>query len=295
MNIGYACLTIGDKSIKYKSCKLKNATEKRIATIIEHNLNSLEKAIEYNHINNIKLFRISSDIIPFGSKEVISKSFEKDFKKKFKEIGNKIKKYNIRVSMHPGQYTVLNSINNDVVKNSIADLEYHTKVLEALGTNTSSKIVLHIGGVYGDKKESINRFIQNYKKLDKRIKKRIVIENDDKSYDINDVLNISKKINCPVVFDVLHNKINCYDESKDNLYWIILCLKTWKKKDGIPKIHYSEQDENKKIGSHSLTINTEEFMNFYYQVKHLKLDIMLEVKDKDISAIKCINRINDII
>ena len=81
--------------------------------------------------------------------------------------------------MHPGQYTVLNSLSESVVENAVDDLKYHAYFLDCLGMDESCKIVQHIGGVYGDKKQAINRFIVNYKRLDESIKKRLIIENDD--------------------------------------------------------------------------------------------------------------------
>ena len=195
--------------------------------------------------------------------------------------------------MHPGQYTILNSPNEHVVKNAIIDLKYHSDFLDSIGTDSTSKIVLHIGGIYGDKNIAIKRFINNFQKLDNQIKKRLVIENDDKSYNINDVLEISKIINIPVVYDNLHNKVNNYDESKSDLYWIKKCSSTWKKEDGKQKIHYSEQDIEKRQGSHSTSINEKKFLKFYNIVRNINLDIMLEVKDKDLSAIKCIKLIEN--
>lgn len=289
--IGYACITLGIKD-KYRTCRLGNASVSNLTEIVAHNLKLLNKVIDYNISNNILMFRISSDIIPFGSIPHISIDYRTIFKKELDEIGLKIKKNNIRVSMHPGQYTVINSNNEDVVKKSILDLKYHTNFLNLLNTDSSSKIILHIGGVYGDKEEAIKRFILNYNKLDLDIKKRLVIENDDKSYNIFDVLKISSIINIPVVYDNLHNKINSYNNNTD-LYWIELCNKTWKLEDGNQKIHYSQQDISKRSGSHSESIDLDIFNEFYQTIKNLNIDIMLEVKDKDLSAIKCINYLKD--
>ncbi len=293
MSIGYACLTIGVKNTNQKSCIMKNASKERLLEIISHNLISLENIIDYNIKNNILLFRISSDLIPFGSSPVNSIEWWNVFSLKLESIGKKIKENNMRVSMHPGQYTVLNSPNEDVVSNAINDLKYHCKVLDNLSLDISHKIILHIGGVYNDKDESISRFIRNYDKLEENIKNRLVIENDDKSYNICDVLYISKILDIPVIFDNLHNKINKCEELKNDIYWIQKCNKTWKSQDGHQKIHYSQQHPLKKIGSHSSTIRITEFMNFYNTLNNKSIDIMLEVKDKNLSAIKCINCTNN--
>ena len=288
INIGYACITLGLSDVKLQTCRLKNASEQRIMEIIEHNLDVLDRVIEYNHKHNIRLFRISSDIIPFASHPEVSVKWCEHFKQKIKDIGIKIKDYNIRVSMHPGQYTVLNSPNDDVVDRAVEDLKYHTYFLDCLGTDSSSKVILHIGGIYGDKHHAIKRFIDNYSKLDETIKKRLVIENDDKNYDIEDVLYISEKLDIPVVFDNLHHEINNAKTDKSINEYIMECSKTWKDVDGKQKIHYSQQDKSKTKGAHSKTIKVSKFLEFYNNLPHNDLDIMLEVKDKNISAVKCI-------
>lgn len=292
LKIGYACLTVGVPDTNFKSCIMKNATEERLLTLIEYNLNSLENIIDYNISNKIMLHRITSSLIPFGSSQVNSLAWWDIFKERFDIIGKKVRDSGMRVSMHPGQYTVLNSPNNDVVERSIDDLRYHTMVLDSLNLSKEHKIILHIGGVYEDKKVAINRFIENYKKLDEKIKYRLVIENDDKSYNIEDVLNISSKINIPVIFDNLHHNLNNNSFNINENKWIELSCKTWGKDDGNQKIHYSQQNPNKNKGAHSETIVSEEFIEFYNRLSNKDIDIMLEVKDKNLSAIKCLNLVS---
>lgn len=288
MSIGYACLTVGVHNAGFKSCTFKNAGYEKLLGLIEHNLTSLENIIDYNIENNINLFRISSDIIPFGSSVVNNIPWWDIFEERFQIIGEKIKKSNMRVSMHPGQYTVLNSPKHEVVHRAVEDLIYHNHFLDCLNAGRDSKIILHIGGVYGDKKSAIMRFMDNYKLLDENIKNRLVIENDDKSFNVRDVLEAGVQLNIPVVYDNLHNTANPYDNSSDD-FWIKECSKTWNISDGRQKVHYSQQNPHKKKGSHSETIGINEFMEFYKHVGGENLDIMLEVKDKNISCIKCIN------
>lgn len=292
MRIGYACLTIGVPNTSIKRCIMRNASEAKLLELISHNLDSLENIIDYNIDNNIRLFRISSDLIPFGSSHINKIPWWNLYKAKFFKIGNKIKAYGIRVSMHPGQYTVLNSPNEDVVRRAIDDLNYHSKVLDSLGVGIEHKIILHIGGVYNDKKSAISRFVTNFNNIDGSVKDRIVLENDDKSFDICDVLEIATVLGVPVVFDNLHNEINSCDRQKSDALIINECKKTWKEKDGIQKIHYSQQDLNKKIGSHSSSILVDSFVRFCKNMGRDDIDIMLEVKDKNLSAVKCISRLS---
>lgn len=289
MSIGYACLTLGVPDTKLRSCFKKNAKESMLLEIIEHNLGVLDTILEYNQKNHIKLFRISSDLIPFGSAQFNRIPWWEIFYDRFQQLGNTIRSYHMRVSMHPGQYTVLNSPKAEVVLKAIDDLSYHAKVLDSFGIGKEHKIILHIGGVYHDKEESIRRFIRNYLELKPSIKNRLVIENDDKSYNIGDVLKIGKILDIPVIFDNLHHKINSSIEHTNEFAWIEECKKLWKSEDGKQKIHYSQQNISKSKGSHSDTIEILEFMEFYEKLNRTDIDIMLEVKDKNLSAVKCIN------
>lgn len=289
MSIGYACLTVGVPNTGFRTCRKANATEEKLKELIHFNLNSLNNLIDYNIKNNIKLFRISSDIIPFGSSPVNTLAWWELFKPQFEQIGSKIKSSGMRVSMHPGQYTVLNSPDEDVVSRAVEDLNYHTRFLDSLGVGPAHKIILHIGGVYQEKEKAMERFVKSYQTLlSDAIKKRLVIENDDRSYTVSEVLIISQSTGAPVIYDNLHNAINTSDITKDDAYWIELTRKTWKPEDGRQKIHYSQQSPMNRIGAHTKTIVIEPFLDFYHQVSREDLDIMLEVKDKNLSAVKCI-------
>lgn len=296
MSIGYACVHIGSNKTKLSSLRLSNSSEENIKEVIHRNLNALGEIIEYNIRNNIKLYRISSDIIPLGSHPANKVRWWLDFKPQLESIGKQILDAGVRVSMHPGQYTVLNSIRSEVVKAAVKDLEYHNAFLDSLGCDFRSKIILHIGGVYSDKTSSINRFIENFNLLKPNLKKRIAIENDDKSYNIQDVLYISEKTGSPVVFDTLHHELNPPMINDFSEYtWIQRASETWKEYDGSQKIHYSQPGNNRKRGAHSNTIITAPFLDFYESLPLKPIDIMLEVKDKNLSAVKCIMLTADIL
>lgn len=287
MSIGYACLLVGAPGTVLSSCNAKTATEEKLRTVIAHNIKALDQIMEYNHKNDIHLFRISSDIIPFGSHPVNQLHWWEEYQEELFALGEKIRAYQIRVSMHPGQYTVLNSPNEEVVSRSIEDLIYHDRFLHALGMGTTSKLVLHIGGVYGDKKSAAERFVRNVARLPESVQSRLILENDDKSYTIEDVLAIAEQTGSPVVFDNLHHAINPPEQSLSDTEWMVRCHKTWKEADGRSKIHYSQQEPGVNVGAHSRTIRVSEIVDYYTRIPE-NTDIMLEVKDKNLSAIKCI-------
>lgn len=289
MRIGYACIALGVEATTNHTCSLKNATLERLNQLIVENLTGLEKIIAYNRQSGIRLFRISSDIIPFGSHPVNILPWWDIYGERLQQIGKQIKGTNLRVSMHPGQYTVLSSPDPGVVERSVADLVYHTRFLDALGLDQSHKIIIHLGGVYGDKNEAIVRFRKLYLTLPDFVRARLVIENDEKSYSLEDVLAVGNDLSIPVIYDHLHQVSNPSAQETDPYINVRRAAITWSAIDGIPKIHYSDQALYKPKGAHATTISCENFLSFYEALKDLDVDIMLEVKDKDLSAKKCIN------
>jgi UV DNA damage endonuclease len=293
MAIGNCCLLWGIYHTNYQTIKLSSVTESRLKEIIEYNLESLDNAINFSIENKIKFFRLSSDIIPFGSNPVNKIKWHQLYKKQLTAIGEKIIKAKMRVSFHPGQYCVLNSPDIKVVKNTVKDLEFHALFLDSLGLDYTHKMVIHIGGVYGDKQSAIKRFATNFKLLSKSAQNRLIIENDDKSYHTEDALKLSAMIGAPVVYDNFHNSILTSDKSISDYEWIKRCAKTWKSKDGRPKTHFSTQQADAIKGTHSHRVLINEFIPYYEKVKELDVDYMLEVKDKNISSIKLINIIEN--
>lgn len=293
MSIGYACHSIALPGSDIKSCTLKNATEEHLLSLIGHNLNSLETAVDYNIRNGIRIYRISSDLIPFGSSIASGTSWQRVYAAKLKSIGERIIAGGLRVSMHPGQYTVLNSPDASVAERAVLDLDYHTTILDSMGLASEHKIVLHLGGAYGNKKQAIARFVSRCKELALAVHSRLVLENDDTLFNIQEVLEAAYSAEIPVVYDNLHNAVNPADTDSTDIDWIRRCSGTWRKRDGLQKIHYAQQHSQKKPGAHSESIYIDRFLEFYRQLSDRDIDIMLEVKDKNISALKCINCVSN--
>lgn len=289
IRIGYPCINLSLKCRPGKTFRLASFNREIFIEKAESNLRCLSEIIDFNIKNEIYFFRISSDIIPFASHPVNKIKWEIIFKDLFKEIGNKIKKSKMRVGMHPDQFVILNSPSKDVIKRSIKELIYHLKFLENLDTPYDAKIQIHIGGGYGDKKSAIERFIKNYEKLPLSLKERLVIENDEKVYNLRDCLYLHEKTGIPIVADYFHHQINNNGEEFSEILREV--IKTWKEKDGPPIIDYSSAKPSARQGSHAEKINIKDFQSFLKEVLKVtsKVDIMLEIKDKEKSAIKAIN------
>lgn len=188
--------------------------------------------------------------------------------------------------MHPDQFTLINSLEKRVFENSVRELVYHAQVLDLMELDTSAKIQIHIGGVYGDKKRSTMRFINRYKRLGQTLRNRLVIENDDRHFSVSACLQINTETGIPVLFDVFHHQNNSSGETiQEALRQIV---KTWKKVDGLPMVDYSSQKLGYKRGRHTEVIDLKHFQDFLILSKSYDFDIMLEIKDKEVSALKAL-------
>jgi UV DNA damage endonuclease len=287
MKIGYPCINLSVDCKGNKTFRIRSYSEERMIETIENNLDCLLRMLKYNKEKGLLYFRISSDLIPFASHPICNFEWQEQFKMSFRVIGDFIKKYQMRVTMHPDQFTLINSIDDKIFERSIKELEYHAQVLDLMGLDKTAKIQIHIGGVYKNKQNSIRRFESRFKKLSELIRTRLVIENDDKSYTLKDCLKISLNNNIPVLFDSFHHEINNLDESIKEAFELF--VDTWSKAiDGVPLIDYSSQQEGESKGRHTETINIEHFEKFLIETKPFDFDIMLEIKDKELSALKAI-------
>jgi UV DNA damage endonuclease len=110
------------------------------------------------------------------------------------------------------------------------------------------------------------------------VKKYLTIENDDRSYSVKDCLEISKETGIPVTFDNLHHELNNNGETVSDA--LRLCTKTWKQKDGVISVHYSNQSKSKRVGAHSYSLDKRRFKKFVDETSGVKKDIIFEIKGK---------------
>ena len=285
MKIGYPCInrTIGCTS--GRTFRLKNYSEERMAATVGNNLRCLAAMLRYNAANDILFFRITSDLIPFASHPVCDFDWPGLFEGEFREIGDFINGRGMRISMHPDQFVVLNSRDEGVRERSVAELIYHVQVLEALGLDRSAKIQIHIGGVYGDREKSLKRFVSRYGELDRALLDRLVIENDDVSYTVGDCLRVHSETGIPVLFDYFHHRLNCSGEGTGEALADI--GRTWRPHDGIPMVDYSSGtgDGSRR---HAASIDPDDFNRFLKETEKMDFDVMLEIKDKEASALKAV-------
>lgn len=286
VRLGYVALSKAlddvttSSTITYTNYINKNYNTSKLLEITKNNLDSLYEIIKYNVKNNFHFYRLTSKLVPLATHDKVNFDYITPFLDKYKKIGKLINDNNIRVDTHPDQYAVLNSMDSKIVKNTVEILEYHYKIMEALGIKDKI-IILHVGSSACGKKASITRFINNFNKLPDHIKKCIAVENDDKVYNIKDVLELCHKINVPMVLDYHH--FICNNEKEDINAYLKEIIDTWCEK--LPKMHFSSPKSKlkKEFRSHSDYINKECFIEFINILKKQDkdIDIMLEAKAKD--------------
>jgi len=255
-----------------------------VSDCVIQNVADLERIIDWNEQNGIKMYRMSSDMMPWATEYDFAQL--KDWNEIaiiLKRCGEKATQYGQRLSFHPGPFNVLVSPKEAVVQNTINDLEVHGRLMDVLGLSKTpyNKINIHCNGVYGDKQSAMNRFIDNFKLLSNSVKSRLTIENDDKAsmYSVKDLMYIHNAIKIPIVFDYHHHTFNTGNLSEQDA--LELAMSTWP--EGItPAVHYSESKEGSKPQAHS------DYIKRIPETYGNVVDIMVEAKQKDLSILKFI-------
>lgn len=296
IRLGYACINTNLREYNVftsRSLILKTANEKGLSYIedlINDNLDDLMKILIFNEAKGIRFFRITSCLFPhLDNPKFLQGNYDISFvKDKMKVIGKYAKQNGHRLTFHPGQFNQLGSPNVDVVNQTILDLTNHVKVFEMMGLEPEdgSVLIVHGGGVYGDKEKALERWKDTFYKIPLNVRKYISLENDENSYSIDDLLPFCEKLNIPFCLDFFHNEV-----SRDRIDITPDILKrtfrTWHHRNMIPKIHISEQQIGLKRGAHSKTIDSiPKHILQIPKIYQTSLDIMLEVKDKEVSVFK---------
>ena len=266
-----------------------NEAQRKLKEIVNRNLFIFSQVLDYNFINGVHFYRMSPNIVPLATHQLVNFDYIKLFSERFSEVGRKIKKYKIRVDTHLDQFCVLNSINDEVVKTSRLQIEYHYNLFKLLGIE--GKAIIHIGSGKENKEEALARFITNFRKLPKHLQDIIIIENDDKIFTFEDTLNVCKELNIPMVLDYHHYR--CNKKKKLTVKDLEEIFATWKGTKDNPKVHFSSPRSRKDKRSHNNYIDEKDFIKFLDLVKKVDvdIDIMFECKMRDMALFKLIRQL----
>jgi len=289
IRFGYVAISLDvpegtpNKTISVKASeKITNKDDRmsRLRRIMLVNLETTLRILRYNAASGIHLYRFTSKLVPLATHPLAAGwDYIAAAGTKWRDIGDYIRKNSMRVSAHPDHFTLLNSPKPDVLAASLADLDYHVRIFEAMGIEALPSLVLHVGGLYNDKLTALARFTENFVQLPERLRRRIMLENDDKIYTAKDVLGLCEELGCPMVLDIHHHRCNNAGEHLQDLWPRIAA--TWS--SVLPKIHVSSPKNQTDLRAHADYVDLADvrpFINLATKT-NLDFDIMVEAKQKD--------------
>lgn len=297
VRLGYVAIALNlDKitsssTVTYSRYSKINSEQEKLSKLKEvtySNLEALEKILKYNIDHNIHFYRITSNLVPLATHPDVMWDYKKYFRQDFLNLGNIIKKSNMRVDSHPDQFNVINSTRESVIQSTLVNLNNSVDIFELLNYELG-KMVIHIGSSQGGKEESIKRFIRNFNNFPRRIQERLILENDDKVFTAKDVLQICKSLKVPMVLDIHHH--NCKNEGEYIGDLLEEIFNTWNEEILPPKLHFSTPKEFENDRKHADYIDADGFASFIQLVKSKvdrDIDIMIEAKKKDKALLKLI-------
>ncbi len=289
MNFGLCCI-FKEEQIKFKTFTLKRLDEvgsDLIDKTYRHNISELQKAIDYCEKNNINSYRVSSDLLPSFGLLFRNGKISNQQLNNYLELLQKIDSKNLRLSFHPSQFVNINSPHPEVVKNSELELRDHIILANALNIK---EINFHIGGSYGNKQESLERFITNLKNIFSEDEiKLFTIENDELNYSVEDVLYVSKMTGLRVVYDIHHERCHRIGEKFDELDLFLKVRETWKNWN-YQRIHISSPRDGystrAKSRPHSDFIDINHLPNWLIEFDNLHIDIEAKAKELAIAELQ---------
>ncbi len=284
LRVGYACVNTLLPSAA-RTLRLANVTPARLRELIGANLNALEAILRWNLEHDIRVFRLTSNLIPFGSHPVNELDWSAEFSSRLSELGALMSGASMSLSTHPGQYTVLSSVHPHVVEAAIAELEYHDRLLTAFGLGRSHKIVLHMGSGANGRDDAFARFAAAFARLSRGAAGRLVLENDER-WPVADVLALAAVLGIPVVFDVFHHELAPSFGDHSIREVVRRVGESWGDGDGRQELHFSTQEPGKRPGAHANGIDLGAFGGFVDEIGDLPVDCIVEVKDKEQSALR---------
>lgn len=302
VRFGYVAMSVAVKNASpsktmtaanFEKLQDREAAIRKLERIAAENLHNSLRLLRHNRAHDIRLYRFSSKLIPLYGHGLL-----KDWDpfpalaESFSALGNYVRQHRMRTGFHPEHFTVLSSPRMEVLAASIADLRRHVGMLEAMGLDENAKCNIHIGGTYGSKEKALERFIQQFGRLDSGIQRRLTLENDDKTYTAKETLEVSETLGIPMVLDLHHHWVNNGGETAAELWPRI--RKTWEhagaqteESIGLPflppKIHVSSPKSDKDPRAHADYVEIGPLLDFLRRIADSTpyADVIIEAKMKD--------------
>jgi UV DNA damage endonuclease len=300
MRLGFAVKVLGDGGLPSH-----DARRWQSGPDLSVSLEYLEAILAYLDRRDIRLYRMATALAPYASHPDLPQFRDQPARcgEQLARVGARARELGIRLTTHPGQYTVLNSEEADVRRLAVAELEVQAELMDGMGLGPESVVVLHVGGAAGGADAALERFERGFELLSEAARARLVVENDDRSFGLRDVLRLSERIGRPVVWDILHH--HCHDPDRiPDREALELALGTWP--SGVtPKIHFSTpktavEERKRRVGrrvertlvlpqlrAHADLVDPIAFERFLRETAAgFELDVMLEAKAKDLALLR---------
>lgn len=273
----------------------REAAVRKLERIAAENLHNTLRLLRHNRAHHIRLYRFSSRLIPLLGHELLEgwnpfPALADDFA----AIGEYVREHDMRVGFHPEHFTVLSTPRKDVLEKSFTDLDRHVLMLELMGLDERAKCNIHIGGSYKDKQKTMERFLHQFAELPGRIRARLTLENDDKTFNAAETLSACERLGVPMVLDIHHHAVNNEGEWAAELWPRI--RDTWSHAAIPPKIHASSPRNDKDPRGHADYLHMPDLLDFMLAVRENtpELDVMIEAKMKDSALFQLMNDLAEV-
>lgn len=292
--IGFAVKVLGREGLRSHDTR-RWQSEPSLGVSID----ALHRILDYLDETGIRMYRLSSDFVPYATHPEMPR-FHGQIERHALElarVGRIADRYGIRLSLHPSQYVVLNAEDDAIARKALADLDSQSRLLDAMEQGPEAVVVLHIGGVYGDRTSALERFVRNFERLTEPARRRLAVENDEHAYTVEDCLWVHTRTGAPVVFDHHHHRLN--PGALDDVRAAVLALESWPD-DVTPKIHFSSprldarqvgrgaraRTEPPLLRQHADYIDPWTFADLMDALSDWRFDVMVEAKAKDLAVLK---------
>ena len=248
---------------------------------LSRSLELLDAVFDYLDRIGVRVYRLGGSTIPYGTHPALP---QLDHRRQLDEcadalaaLGDKARRLGLRLSTHPGQYTVLNSPDKEIAAKAALDLEQDAALLDALGQGTEAVVVVHVGGVYGDRASALDRWAGAYERLSDAARRRVVLEHDERCFSLADVLGLHDRTGVRVVYDLHHDRCKPSDATAAD------ALATW---NGVrPKVHLSSARlDGTRLEPHADYVAPWDLAQLLASVTR-PVDVVLEAKAKDLAVL----------
>ncbi len=278
-NLGFACVLADGSLSTNHTFRLANLSPARLAEAAHQNIDDLERILVIMSEGPLRLFRLGGSMIPFASHGGLDFDWRPLVAGRLREIGRTFGARGFRFSSHPGQYTILNATDAGIVQRALGELHYACDLLDLMDLDESHKVVIHGGGIYGDREAATARLAAALRTLPSNICRRVVLENDERLFSLAQILDVAERGGVPVVFDLHHHQIN--PGEGDLREMLVRVRATWG--DCLPKIHMSSQKPNARVGAHDDLLHEVDLEAMLREIP-FDTDVMVESKGKELAA-----------